>query len=97
MNFVLASIFIGSFAAAIYIYLQARSRKFPKLTNMVILFMSSGGVAAGIKVCSLAYYSALFNSGIEDNLYIFIGGVSVTYVSIQAILQALGVQFEDDV
>lgn len=95
LNFVLASIIIGLIVAGVYAFSQARIKRFPKLTNMVVLFMSSGGVTAGVKMCFLAYSSTILNIFIEDSLYIFIGGIAVVYVSIQAILQVFGVEFND--
>lgn len=57
--------------------------------NGVTVFLAGAAISAGVKVCVLALNPALFPSNGDDRTYVFLGGLSVIWVSLETIWELL--------
>jgi hypothetical protein len=87
----LFSIILGTLLIAIYVYSARQKRASTNLAQAAILFLSSTGFVAGVKVAIFAFNKDLIllvkNEGIESS-YVFFGGVAICWVSI---ISAIGI------
>ena len=91
----LGSILLGVLMTLIYVLIQARAHRKPYLSDGVVIFLSSAGIIAGIKVCGLSLDSSVFRSMGTERLYVFIGGLAVIWVSLQALWKPLERAYRD--
>ncbi len=87
--FPLVGIGLGVLLILIYVAVTMRhAQRATELSDAVTLFLSSAGISAGAKVLYIAVSPAL--TAIEnERIYVFLGGLSVIWVSIQTIAKTL--------
>jgi len=96
--FFLLSIFFGVALIVVYIYQTLRNpciKKEPDLADGVVLFLSGAGVAAGIKVCYIAFDSNACSAIGDERTYIFLVGIAVIWVSVQMIVKIIAALFPE--
>ncbi|MGK7913634.1 MAG: hypothetical protein AB4050_19440 [Synechococcus sp.] len=73
----------GSFLSFAYVVVA----RFPvnALNKTLVFFLGSAGVAAGIKVCSLSLNPNMLQELNNERLYVFLGGLAVSWVSAESI------------
>ncbi len=57
------------------------------LSDGVMLFLATSGIAAGIKVCTIALNRSLLTTLKEERTYIFLGGLAVIWVSVDTVIR----------
>ena len=87
----IASLFLGLLGMAVLFgaYLLGKRQK-PSLAEGLVAFLTSAAIPAGAKVCVLAFDTAtIVNASDNERLYVFVGGLAVIWVSLDAVLGAL--------
>ena len=86
-----ASLGLGLLGIAIlFIAYTRKKRQKPSLAEGLVVFLTSSAIPAGLKVCVLAFDKAtIVNVTDNERLYIFVGGLAVIWVSVDAVLGAL--------
>ena len=59
------------------------------LKNGILIFLAGATIAAGVKVCIFALDPTVFPANGGDRTYVFLGGLSVVWVSIETIWELL--------
>ena len=67
----------------------SKSMKFPQLAEGVTIFITSAAIYAGLKVCFLAFDPNILSLLRNDIVYIFLGGMAVVWVSMEATINHL--------
>ncbi len=79
---------VAGIAALVWISLY-HARVKPCLTDAVVVFLTSAGLVAGIKVCVLALNPAVLTGVENERVYVFLGGLSVIWVSVDSVWTTL--------
>jgi len=80
------SIIIGVSLILLYIISIKKNKSKGSLQEAIIIFLSANGIVAGINVCILSIDKLLPISE-TDRTYVFIGGISVIWVSVTTLLK----------
>jgi len=83
----LAGICIGTVCLLFYVGINLYKKNRLDLKHGVMLFLSTSGISAGIKVCFMALDPTLLSSLNGERTYIFLGGLAVIWVSFDMIFQ----------
>lgn len=87
----IASLSLGLLGILIFVAYTIKKRKKPSLAKGLVIFLTSSAIPAGSKVCVLAFDTAtIVNVSDNERLYICVGGLAVIWVSVDAVLGALG-------
>jgi len=83
-GYLLASFILGCVAVITLLVFRVTKHKSLDLPDAIVAFLTAAGIGGGIKVCVLAFNPILVSLG-SDRLYVFIGGLAVIWVSVQAL------------
>lgn len=67
------------------------NRPKPNLSEGLITFLTCTAFSAGIKVCILAFDKRIIGIGNNERPYVFLGGLAVIWISLEAIWKTLSV------
>lgn len=83
-------IIIGCLLMGLYIFICWKKKtKNLELGDAVVILLSGAGISAGFRICFLSFNDAICQANSIERTYIFIGGLSVVWVSIQSIFKIL--------
>ena len=86
---------IGILALLCISLFKAKSK--PSLAEGVVVFLTSAGLVAGIKVCILALNPDVLTEVENERIYVFLGGLAVIWVSIDSVWTTLAaVYYKND-
>jgi len=86
---------VAGIAALVWISLyHARVR--PSLAEVVVVFLTSFGLVAGIKVCVLALNPVILTEVENERVYVFLGGIAVTWVSVDSVWTTLSAVYRKE-
>ena len=82
-------IILGAILVVGYLIAAKASKKgAPELSDGIVLFLCAVGVVAGIRVCYASVWPGVLPETLSaEKTHFFIGGLSVVWVSVQAILK----------
>ena len=79
-------VMIGLFISKFIHYINSKNEKWViNLSEGVVAFLTGSAIPAGIKLCVLSIDSNVFQNATNERLYIFLGGLTVIWVSIDTI------------
>lgn len=83
----LFGVVFGILTTIAYMVFAFRRKTQPQLHHVVIFFLGSAGMGAGFKVGVLALDPEVLEALDTERLYVFIGGLSVIWVSFISLLE----------
>lgn len=87
-DYLLGGFVIGVVFIVIYVVRERRSE--PNLGTAAVLLISGIGITTGVRLMVICVtVKKLMPFGEEDRVYIFIGGLAVIWVSVEAIVRTL--------
>lgn len=76
---------LGLVVLAAFFQRGRKTRRFPTLTEGVVVFLACNGVVMGVRVCEFALRSTCIKS--SDATAIFVGGLAVAWVAVETIVR----------
>ena len=88
--FIVSSIFLG-ILGIILLFIAAiiGQRAYPSLGEGMTVFLAGAAICPGLRVCFLSVYKPSSMLNTSDNIYIFLGGLAIIWVSIETIKKEL--------